>query len=798
MVKNSMLQRTPRLGPVNRRISLALTTAVVPLMLSAGPGFSQSPPVRSSLEEIIVTAQKREQRLIDVPAAISAFSGETLAERGIRNLPEVSTQVPNFSVTYSRGSNSVPSFTLRGVRGDSLVSRLNESSIAIYSDDVFLGDESMLNAALFDIERVEVLRGPQGTLFGKNTTGGLVHFISAKPTEELSGHGSVQYGSSDEVVVESAVSGAITNGVRARLAGKLDRNSGHYRNRYLGAGSDGIERHTGDKEVWGLRGTLDIDLTPRTLLRVVGNYSEDNSQTAPGTTYGTLLPKTTGAGPYSRAQMCSLDRVLNAECISDVQAINPNALPVTPRKSSTGITNLTPEDLAIRGRGRSITATLTHDFDWATLTSVTNYTDNVYSYSFDADSGATPSINIGSNFVAKYSNKAELFSQELRLAGSTDSFDWVTGVFYYTDEKSSVQETDFRTFGFAQWNTGALETTSFAMFGQLDAHISNQVTLAIGGRYTSEKRELTEATTFLMTAAGASGFQDVLAALPNSETENENFTGKMSLMWQPSEQHSFYASYSRGIKGAGFNSGFSPSSPLAVNVDLAGPVGQEVLDAFEIGAKNLFLDRRLSINTAAFYYDFKGKQEQVFSFDNILQSAQQNYLNSGDSRIYGIESEVAFRPTERWDIFLSAGWLDTKITDSDTIVTDSFGVPVPLEGLPLSDVPKWTFSSYLAYHLPVNGVGEFTLQPEVRGVARKNFSITADPLAGDKSHLFVNLRVFWNSEGGQFSAQAFVTNLFNERWLHRPVDVVLGNSGKLASATEGEGRLWGVKLGMKF
>lgn len=772
---------------------LCATAALSPMLLMAVPAFGQDQGPAG--DEIVVTAQKREQSLIDVPAAISAFSGDKLQALGVQNTTEIAQQVPNFNIVYDRGPNSTPSFVLRGVRAAILNSRLNESSVAVYTDEVFVGDETGLNGALFDLDRVEVLRGPQGTVFGKNTTGGLVHFISAKPTRSFSGHGSIQYGSDNNVTVEGAVSGPLSDRIRVRLAGKLDRDDGHYKNRYFGAGTGGIEKKNGDKDVWGLRGIIDVDLTERTLLRLIGAYAHDNSQNAPGITYGMVPPGTTGQA-FTRDQLCSHGRILGAaDCIGNIQTAPQNGPAVVGRESGSGITNLTPDELGIRARARSITAILTHDMDWATLTSVTNYTNNRFRTSIDADGGATPGIGVGLNVIGRFRNTAKQFSQELRLNGSNDAFDWVAGLFYFTDKKHNDQQIEIRSSRFSQFNSGGLKSDSYAGFAQLDAHLSNQVTLSVGGRYTKETRRLTEATTY---AAGALTLplQDVLAAMPITKTDNKDFTGKFSLSWKPSADNNFYASYSRGIKGAGFNTGFSPTSPIANNVLLAGPVGQEVLDAFELGSKNRLFDGVLTMNTALFYYDFKGKQEQLTSFNSLLNVSQQNYLNVGNAEIYGIETEVMLRPTRRLDVSFSGGWLHTEVSKSDVVVTNPFGVNVPLEGLPLPSVPKWSFNSYLAYHMPVAGLGEFTIQPEVRATAKINYSLTNDPLAYDKSHVFTNLRLFWDSEDGRYSAQVFVTNLFNVKSLLRIQDTVF-RDGKF-NVTEGLGRLWGVRLGIKY
>lgn len=787
------------------RNALYLSVASVSLLVNVAPAVAQEPS-ESAVNEIIVTAQKRAQSLIDVPAAVSAFSGDTLSKLGVQSVPEITTRVPNFRVTYERGPNSIPNFTLRGIRGAALASRLNESAIAVYADEVFMGDETALNAGLFDIQRVEVLRGPQGTVFGKNTTGGLVHFISAKPTDTFSGHASAQYGTADQTILDAAVSGPLSDAVRVRLAGNWNRSDGMWENRYLGAGANGVPKKVGFKDVWGLRGTIDADLTERTLLRVIANYSQDNSEPTPNIYYGALLQSVTKTSGLTRADLCSYNALVTGQCTSVLQNAVPAALDIVGRKIGSGITNLTPSEQYIRGRGRSVTANLSHEMDWATFTSITNYMKNSYVMAFDADAGATPSTVTGGaafDFLASYSNKAKQFSQEVRLNGQTDSIDWVTGLFYYSDDKSSRQLTNLRSAGVSLLNTGALKTKSYAGFAQLDAHISSTVTMSLGGRYTIESRRLTDGTTsgVLNSTGGAFvPFQDVLAGMKAAgrptKVENKNFTGKFSVSYRPNDDSNYYVTYSRGIRGAGFNTGFSPTSSLASNIAQAGPVNEETLDAFEIGMKNRFLDRKLSINTALFYYDFKNFEDQIFTFSSATNTVQQNYLNIGDARIYGVETEILYSPSDRFDFNFSGGWLHGEITKSSVILTDTFNQQVPAKGLPISQIPKWTFSSYIAYHLPVDGVGRFTIQPEVTGTGAVNYSLHNEPLAHDKAHVFVNGRLIWNMERSNITLEAFVTNLFNEKSFLNVRDSV-GSLGR-QNVAEGLGRLWGVKAGVTF
>jgi iron complex outermembrane receptor protein len=783
---------------MNRKAASALRRAVVGAATILTPGILATGPALAQDEDIIVTAQKREQALIDVPAAITAIDGKMVKDLNIADLSAVAAQVPGFNVTFERGENTPPSFNLRGIEGDALSARLNESSIAIYTNDVFVGDESNLNAQLFDVQRVEVLRGPQGTLFGKNTTGGLVHFISATPTPELSGYASIAYGQDNAWTLEGAVSGPLSDRVRLRLAAKWDFNDGHYDNIFVNAGQNStlaggsgrIDKKLGDRNLWGVRGTIDVDLSEDTLLRVIGNYTKNNSHSTTPTFIGALLPGTTGPGPYTRAQMCPQKRILAGECISEDQA-RFGYPPLPERRAGIGNTAFPNNRLLAGGESYGITARITHDFDWATLTSVTNYSDNKYLEQLEGGR-ATPGVRLPAQvpdiIVYRYSESDQL-SQELRLNGSSKALDWVVGAFYYKDHKYNRQ--DFLRNNLAvQTVLAGVNSSSYALFGQIDGHLSDQFTLSIGGRYTDEKRRLVDARVLSL----GNLVQNVLAGAPEPRPHTRDFTGKFGLAWEPSDDQTYYAGYSRGIKGVGFNNGFSAANSLTANIAILGPVGQEVLDSFEFGAKHRFFDRRLSINTALFYYLYKGKQTGLTVWNGFTPSF--NYINAGQARLYGIETEISFQPSASWDFRFSGSLIKTKITDSDVVTSDAFNNQVPLEGLELVKTPKWTFNAIAAYHIPTS-LGRFTLQTEVNGRDKQHFSLANDPLAIEPSHVFANFRIMWRSPDERFNAQAFLTNAFNEAYFVALREVVARTNG-LLPAVEGQGRLWGVKLGMNF
>ncbi|ATE66522.1 TonB-dependent receptor [Rhizorhabdus dicambivorans] len=773
-----------KMASPRRKRFLAGSAAVSALMATAGAAFAQG----AEVSEIVVTAQKREQSIMDVGVAVTALSGEQLRDQGLQNFAAVADQVPNFTVSLARGA--IPDFNIRGVSGDANLSRLNESSVAVYVDDVYLGDETALAGQTFDVQRVEVLRGPQGTLFGRNTTGGLVHYISSRPTAEPTGYGNAQYGSDNWVVLEGAVSGPLSDKVRGRLAGKWNRHDGHRENINKTPGAD---QKLGAENTWGVRGTLEVDVADNVLMTLIGSYSKGDGEAVPGNSYGALRPDGSRNPADWPNAFCSLGQTLDAKCVSTFSPLGP----ITSRKAGQGNTELSGEDLELRQEFYSLTAKFEVDLDWATLTSVTNYSHNDFHYEIDGDNGLhTAEFGPGIVQYVSLDNTAKQLSQEVRLNGSTETFDWVTGLYFYTDDKS-YQKLDTLVLPTSRLtlNDAGVETKSYAMFGQINAHISDEVSLVAGVRYNKESRELTRG---IYANLSTGEVQNVRAALPESKLDTRDLTGKFGVEWAPGDNHLWYASYSRGAKSGGFNATWNPGT-LQANVNLTGPVGQETLDAFEIGGKHQLLGNKLRVSGAAFLYLYQGKQQSVTSFNPQTLVASSVFINSGDAEMRGAELEIAYTPNKRWDFTLGGGLLDTKIVDSNVVVRDHRApvLGIPLKGLELTQAPKWTANAVVAHHLPLGGAGTLTLQSEANARSKIHYSITNHPLAMDEVKLVVNFRVMWRSQDERFSAQAFVTNAFNRKYLLLNRDAVFGNFGA-NNSFEGEPRLWGVKFGATF
>ena len=269
------------------------------------PGHAES-----VLEEIIVTAQKREQNLQEVSVSVAAFSGDTLKELGIRDPKDIANLIPNVTV---QSTENFPTFNIRGVQlldfGDG-----NESPISFYIDSVYYGSPAGQIAGLFDIERAEVLRGPQGTLFGRNSTGGLVHFITRKPTDEFEASGSVEFASDNEFITEIALSGGLTDSVRGRLAGKVHQRDGWQ--------TGGAGQELGDVDSWSLRGTLEVDLAERLTALLSVNATDIDNRPEAVTALGLnnphvpIVPGPPGTPPIYPVPCTDQAAILNGECVT--------------------------------------------------------------------------------------------------------------------------------------------------------------------------------------------------------------------------------------------------------------------------------------------------------------------------------------------------------------------------------------------------------------------------------------------------------------------------------------------------
>ncbi len=709
--------------PSTRKLAL-LMGGVSALALGAAPLPALAQGV--ALEEIIVTAQRREQAIQDVGLAITAFTGEDLLVRGIDTVVGLEDFTPNFEVEEQFG-NGVPSYQIRGVGFVDFYAN-NAPTVGIYVDDVAYPLPIMTQGVLFDVERVEILRGPQGTLYGRNTTGGAVKVISGQPTEEFDAGFTTSFERFGRFDFEGFMAGPISDIVRARASVKATTGGAWQENRETG-------EELGEADQLAGRLIVDIDIAENLLASVNLNAFSDQSEN------------------------------------QGLQLFNPSPFGNQPphtgiRSTSWGasaefanLVNIQPDEKPFRdNEGYGISARLEAGLSFA---------DFLYIGSFNrlerqeyADWDAVPAGAAGVFFTTE----AEVMSHELRLTGTGANVNWVAGALYATEDLEELYQSDFvASFGpgFAVSTPSEQEVETLAVYAHADWALSEEWTLVGGLRYEDEERELNGLGTFA-TGFGTFNFANGTTdgTLEFRETDFSEVTGKIALEYRPTDTVLAYASFSRGIKSGGF------TTANTLNPNAVDPFDLEELLAYEIGVKADPLPN-LRTNLALFYYDYRDQQVQSAIFDPVLQTPVSKIINAPESSIWGGELEVLWAPVEGFEIAQALGYKEGEFDEFNEVdiaasVAAGAEVTVDRSGTDIG-IPDLTYSGAFTYSRPLTGA--------VTGSASFDYQYRDSvirPLLGPvyevDSYWVANLRASVEDAEGMWRATAYVRNLFDEEY----------------------------------
>lgn len=681
----------------------------------------------SVIEEVTVTAQKREQNMQDVSIAVSAFSGDAIDRMGFEEGLDITQQVPNMSFFAIFGEASSPSISLRGI---SLVNFSDswESPVSIYVDDVYRGNPAGSAIQLFDLERVEVLRGPQGTIYGRNTTGGLVHYVSRKPTETFEAKASVSVGSYDERIFQGAISGPVTDDVRGRLAIKQTTNDGWQTNPVDG-------RKLNETDSLGYRGQLEVDVG-QTGLFLLNVHGSEADQASVGFAHMGYLD------PEDLTRTCSISRIQNGECSSETfgftgaEAVDGNYGPEHVASSASGGLLTTIDTFGVSGR---YTVDLS---DNVVLTSVTAYEELDKFLQDDGD--GTEVIW----FDEQYGVDAEQYTQELRLNGSGLDSNWVAGLYLYKDDRGLVTQApttaDAIEFGgFFHEEIVSLKSESWALFGQYEWDFTPQLTGIIGARYTGEERDFSQRSPVSFYSPRVEGDGDL------SESA---LTGRVGLDWRPREGTLAYANISTGFKSGGFSGSYN-ASQAALR-----PVSSEDAINYEIGLKTGWADGRFRLNAAAYRYDIEDFQAQVF----LTVETGSVITNAGDVTGVGAELEFTARVSDNFEVIAGLGVLDTEFTSGQ--VFNVAGDVYTLDGNELPSAPEANTNLVARYYIGLGNAGELALQADYTWQADHFLQIENDPYSHHDGYGLGNAKISWHSLTGAYTVEAFVNNLTDEEY----------------------------------
>ncbi|NQY27227.1 MAG: TonB-dependent receptor [Piscirickettsiaceae bacterium] len=703
------------------------------------------------LEGITVTAQKTEQNAQDVGISITTFTEQDIKELAITYPKDIANHIPNVQVIKT----ALPFFSIRGM-GVNEFAPNTDSPVAIHIDEIYQSKAFQITGALFDIERIEVLKGPQGTLFGRNTTGGSVNFTTKKPTLEHEAGITLGYSRFDRKETEGYISGPINNNLLGRLSGYAHQSSeGPSQNSFTGDDLGKLDVfavrgqllwlpddesalllnvHGGEDNselmAYGVRGTYDAAVFPGTLQPCSAYFTKSFSENSPGC----VLPSGT-AGADDDPYTANVNRA---------NKLNDESYGASLRYST--------------------------DFSWATLTSITAY--EYYKRDMHEDDDGSPIIA----FEVDWFNELNEYTQEIRLSSrNRDGWSWLLGIFFEHDDLDVVNVLDTAEHPLPTFNGLTIATSyrqsndSIALFGQTEYPFMTNWTLITGLRYTREKIHFDGITQAQLAASPTLGQENKLSsplltlAKRDDFHETQNISFKLGMNYQPYSNQLYYGSVSSGFKSGGFNGGFAFSTE-----EFSEYKPEEIL-AFEIGSKITLLNQNLQINTSAFYYQVTNPQ---LNADGPTPPSLIT-TNADSSQHIGAEVEAWWHPLRGLDIKLNLGWLDAEYGDFFILGQNQ-------EGNEVVNSPEWTLSSLIRYEYPLSNGMKLISLADASYRSDRHLESSNILTAREPGYWLVNARLALATSNNEFEIGIWGKNITNEKYRHYVNDVAtLGVVGDL-------------------
>ncbi|MEQ9590800.1 MAG: TonB-dependent receptor [Parvibaculaceae bacterium] len=725
-----------------------LTAASLTIMACAAAGniAHAQEDEEAVLGTVTVTATKQSANLQDIPVSVSALSANDLEERGLSNIEELSTLVPNLHWGEHAGTTLI---AIRGV-GSTVDSGITEPTVATYVDGVFLPRSTMATLRAVDLERVEVLRGPQGTLYGRNATGGAINFISAAPADSFEGEISVSAGDRSAFGVSGYLSGPLGDGISARLSGGTESQDG-----YVDVLPNGGELN--GKESNYFRGALRFEPTSDLMIDLSVRYDENT---------------------YPNAYQ---------------QLLTPTVLP-TPGQTTE--VNKIFADQPFDQRMETLVAAATVDWtlsDNISLKSVTSYVDHESNVAFDADSTDLDGFDAKS-----FPRPSESYGQEFNLVGDFDRWNWLLGAYYFNEEASNTLNLRLGAafapgFGvpvdtiIAQ--SVASETEAYALFGELSFDVTDRLTLTGGLRYNDEEQTFLQNLQFEIPGAGAvpGGAAFATGPLPVSSGEDKVLP-KLAASYAFTDNINAYVQWSKGYKSGGLN--LEGGAGLATGE--AGLYNPEEIESYEIGLKSVLFDGRLTANIAAFAYDYTDLQL------TIVVPPTNTFAQNADADILGIEGEFRWEATDL--LAFNAGFtlLDATFDDFSGFDDANPGLGVQnLDGEPIPKAPESTINLGVEYEVPINSGLFSNLIMRADGFHSDDVVLRyfGTPNETQEAYSLLNASATLNGANGNTSLRVFWNNIGDEEYLQNvtyigAVGAFMGNYGTPST--------WGVQLTQRF
>ncbi|MFN2258977.1 MAG: TonB-dependent receptor [Parasphingopyxis sp.] len=759
-----MTHRTIRTAALLPGTALAALAVALPT-----PAFAQDQApagLEQSTDEapIIVTARRRSESLVEVPLSVTAISGDSLNQQGALDITEIAESVPNVTFEVSRGTNSTLTTFIRGVGQQDPVAGF-ENGVGLYVDDVFYNRPQAAVLDIFNVERIEVLRGPQGTLYGRNTIGGAIKFVTRRLADSPTGEARFNvgnYGHLDgiaSVALPIADTGLYVGGAAALLT-----RGGYGENLNF----NGFDNY--NKDVFAARGTIEYAPNPDIFLRITGDYTDDRSHPRQG---HRLIPGLLSGAPV-------LDNVFDTRAGLEM-----------PRQH-------------VEAQGISGTAEF-QVTDNIRLRNILSWREDEGTTPIDFDSLPAADLDV----PAIYTN--EQFSEEFQIVYDDDRLAGILG-FYYLDANAT---TDFDVIlgttgaliglpGLTAKTFGNVETETWSVFGDLTFDITEQWSVSAGGRFTHDERmSRVLRETYLFGPTDQFGGRGALKIATTSDFDGsatfEEFTPRASLSFRPTPDHNIYASYSRGFKGGGFDP--RGQTTAAPDLDGDGDIDQddvyefmafdpETVDSYEIGYRGSLANGAINLALAGFYADYTDIQiPGSVGFDSNGDGTNDTFIgitsNAGAATIWGLEFEGQARlgrdlmaGGDRLGFNWAAGYINA---DYDEFI-DNFGIDVADQRV-FQNTPEWTLSGSLDYSLPAFG-GDLNFLTTVSYRSETHQFEVPSPL-DQPGYALWDASVVWTSDDDHWQLGLHAKNLTDKRFIVSGYNFINPVTGAPALGREG-------------
>jgi iron complex outermembrane receptor protein len=712
----------------------------------------------TSVDEVVVTARRREENLKDVPAAVSAFSADKLERVGATDITNLQQVTPNATIQVARGSNSTLISFIRGVGQQDPLWGF-EPGVGLYVDDVYLARPQGAVLDIFDIQRIEVLRGPQGTLYGRNTIGGAIKYVTrdigADPELKLKGvFGS--YGQHDEIISGKLPIFGDTLGVSAAIA-KYDHNGyGHN----LNTGADQY-----DKDVTAGRANVEWRPTDALFFRLSGDIVRDDSN------------------PRNGHREVPTLNILGVAVPG--QGVLPN---VYDTNAGAGDKNY------VRSSGMSFLGQWKLN-DQITLKSISAYRSGVTRGTIDFDNEPQAYLDV----PARYNDHQ--FSQEFQLVYTGERLQGVVGAYYFNGTAAGAFDTVVSQLNLTIATEGHVDTRSYALFGEFSYQLTDEISLTLGGRYTKDEK------TGQVYRQNFTGIRSPLfgntAAVPgllrtnftNSRTF-DRFTPHVSIAYKMTPDISTYVSYSQGFKSGGFDMRADTIlTPSSVN-----GYAPETVTSYEVGAKGYFLDHRLMLNAAMFLAKYRN--QQVTLQTPVGASIASQVLNVGRSHMSGVEVEGVATITDWMTANFAVGYIDAKF--DQYLALDLTSAPFTVKDFSKSrffqNTPPWTSNFALNFHRDFGDRGTVNFTPSVS--YRGKFHMFEVPSSLDQNGYFLwDATLQWKSDDNRYTVALTGKNLTDQRYRiggYNFPQTLASYYGNSVNAFYGPPRTYSITLEAKF